>query len=770
MAKKKRPADERNERDAFSLDALPDRRAMEKILRELTDDLVGGRRKDTPLDRAQELMYQAFEASPAKRIRLARKALTISPDCADAYVLLAENAGTAGEAQELYEQGVAAGERAIGKKGFKEHAGHFWGVLETRPYMRARQGLAQCLWVAGRREEAAEHYREMLRLNPNDNQGVRYSLATVLLDLGLDGELRELYAQYEDDSAAEWAYGTALLAFRESGESKRAGELLKKARKANKHVPKYLLGHKQLPPEPPPYITMGGEDEAVSYVGGNRRAWMNTPGAISWMRQSLDLPLPPPPKRRRLSWPELKLILLRCPQERGEAWQVDVVPFPIPAQSGSGTDSPWVVMVVGRAGQELLAMEPFEDRPKPGDLWDFLADLIRKPGDSESRRPAAIEVRQQAFHAAWKAKLKQIGVECVISETLDALDWVRDHLPPANFGFAPEEGDAPADPEELLSLPFEPGEIWQADIRPMPAWITGEGAPYRPWMSLVINRTGDLMLAHQMTPDRPDAELLWSTVAQAIRQPAIGEPHRPGAIEVNSAEHRDALLPRLDPLGVECMVLERLEHLDSAVEDMMRHLDGGGGPPSIVDSPGMKPAQVGGFYAAVAEYYRRKPWQRVPGDSIVKIECDKFQSGPWYAVVMGQSGVEQGLAIYEDLAALQRLISGRASEAEHARGMSGLSLMFCEAFEVSTRDIDAAEKHGWPLAGPEAYPLVIRVNPGPSVRAPLTWELELLEGCLRTIPDFLAEKQSAEPMNCTTDALALRLSWVPAESKRRFFR
>ena len=153
--------------------------------------------------------------------------------------------------------------------------------------MRAREGLAQCLWEAGRREEAAEHYQEMLRLNPNDNQGVRYSLATLLLDLDRDEDLRRLVAEYEDDASAEWAYTKALLAFREEGESPQANKLLAQATKVNKHVPAYLLGHKQLPRELPPYITMGGEDEAVSYVVGNRRVWLNTPGAISWLRKTL---------------------------------------------------------------------------------------------------------------------------------------------------------------------------------------------------------------------------------------------------------------------------------------------------------------------------------------------------------------------------------------------------------------------------------------------------------------------------------------------------
>jgi hypothetical protein len=68
---------------------------------------------------------------------------------------------------------------------------------------------------------------------------------------------------------------------------------------------------------------------------------------------------------------------------------------------------------------------------------------------------------------------------------------------------------------------------------------------------------------------------------------------------------------------------------------------------------------------------------------------------------------------------------------------------------------NAAEKHGWTVAGPEAYPMVIRINPGLAMRPPLVWELELLEGCLRTIPDFLTGEKGialGEP--------PMRLSWV----------
>jgi tetratricopeptide (TPR) repeat protein len=241
------------------------------------------------LERAQELMYDAWEASGPRRVKLARQALEISRDCADAYVLLAEEARSLAEAKDLYEQGVHAGERALGPAAFEENAGYFWGIIETRPYMRAREGLARCLWQLGERRQAIEHYTEMLRLNPGDNQGIRYVLANCLLRNGDDAALAKLLDQYKDDVMAEWLYTRALLAFRREGAGKKANAALKKALKENAFVPAYLLGKKRLPRQLPGYIGFGDENEAVSYAAGAIPNWQETPGAIDWLSSNLPV-------------------------------------------------------------------------------------------------------------------------------------------------------------------------------------------------------------------------------------------------------------------------------------------------------------------------------------------------------------------------------------------------------------------------------------------------------------------------------------------------
>ena len=74
------------------------------------------------LSQAQDLIYDAWdERYRDKRLALARKALSISPYCADAYNLLAEESKSMEERQGLYEKGVRAGRMALGDLFFKEN-------------------------------------------------------------------------------------------------------------------------------------------------------------------------------------------------------------------------------------------------------------------------------------------------------------------------------------------------------------------------------------------------------------------------------------------------------------------------------------------------------------------------------------------------------------------------------------------------------------------------------------------------------------------------
>lgn len=250
----------------------------------------------TPQEKAQELIYSAFESSdPKRQVAIAQKALKLDPDNVDALTILAEHSSrNVFEAITGYRNAVRAGERSLGEEFFEQNAGHFWAIPETRSYMRAQEELAGILrGVAASHSklfekanlEALEIYQKLLRLNPGDNQGIRYKLLYFLLELDRDDEAEKLYGEYHDDFSAWWKYGKALLDYRKQGDTSASRKSLAAAIKYNKYFPQYLLGIRRFPPAPPGHYGIGDANEAVYYMDSSYHVWQNTPEAIDWVEK-----------------------------------------------------------------------------------------------------------------------------------------------------------------------------------------------------------------------------------------------------------------------------------------------------------------------------------------------------------------------------------------------------------------------------------------------------------------------------------------------------
>ncbi len=241
------------------------------------------------------------------RVTLARLALRIDPDCADAYNILAEEtARTPTEKQALYEQAMLVGERSLGPELFVQEVGSFWGLVETRPYMRARFALAEIRWQQGDHRAAIAHFQELLRLNPNDNQGVRYVLASCLLEVGDGAGFAALVSRWhrilaadappgarkdpaiDDYESAMWLYPRALAAFRTHGAGPEADRALARALKRNRYVPAYLLGRRKPPKTVPAMYSLGSNEEAICYLDMGMRSWQSTPSALDWLAQQIQ--------------------------------------------------------------------------------------------------------------------------------------------------------------------------------------------------------------------------------------------------------------------------------------------------------------------------------------------------------------------------------------------------------------------------------------------------------------------------------------------------
>lgn len=259
-------------------------------LQELLNTLVGNPLPDIPeeeltdADRAFDLLDEAWDSSPAKGRKLAAQALELWPDCIPAYEYLFSSVKSKKQRLEYIETAVDIGKRLFGGKYLKEHIGNFWNLVETRPYMRSLQALAEYHAGKGNVLTAIAIWEDMIRLNKDDNLGVRYSLLPALLgqrDLKSYSKYRKEYPE----ETTPYLFNDALVQFMKEGASTRANEYLKTAAANNAYVIPLIL-HDAPPSSLPDSYTLYSPEEAKIYADDAWYLWREIPGALEWLKAS----------------------------------------------------------------------------------------------------------------------------------------------------------------------------------------------------------------------------------------------------------------------------------------------------------------------------------------------------------------------------------------------------------------------------------------------------------------------------------------------------
>jgi len=252
-----------------------------------------GYREEDPFQSAQDLVYDGWDALWDNEVDRAaecfEEAVDLDDMLADAYNGLARVAARRGDletAEDHHQRAYELARETLGTEA--PDAFHWWGQLETRPYMRAREGLAWVYWQTGRYDESIDEYEALLRRNPNDNQGVRYVLAPLYQLAGdLDGALKA-YDRYAKDYPDDWGdphhtfcWGLALF---QDGRRKEALRRWREALFQNVYVAPLLLD--EALPDPDVWLgtNLATPDYAATYVNLYGELWEDASAA----RTALD--------------------------------------------------------------------------------------------------------------------------------------------------------------------------------------------------------------------------------------------------------------------------------------------------------------------------------------------------------------------------------------------------------------------------------------------------------------------------------------------------
>jgi tetratricopeptide (TPR) repeat protein len=128
--------------------------------------------------------------------------------------------------------------------------------------------------------------RKILRLNPNDNHGLRDIVVNQLLLEDQDADALAIIDQYKDDSMPALSFGKVLALYRQGklGEAEHA--LANAIKYGPKILPWLLPARKAKPKAVSEYgIQVGGDEEAWHYREDMREAWAATDGALAWLKR-----------------------------------------------------------------------------------------------------------------------------------------------------------------------------------------------------------------------------------------------------------------------------------------------------------------------------------------------------------------------------------------------------------------------------------------------------------------------------------------------------
>lgn len=227
--------------------------------------------------------WDSCRRDKAEGARLARQSLDENPAEIDAFVILALCSPCRAERIGLLREGMRLGEieHAVRLAEPDDHT--FWADVDSRPYMRAVHNLILDLWKSGtddHRREAVRLADHLLRINPRDNQGIRFLLMKWLPVLERWDALARLLSQLRDDDRTETKYTRALVAYRMQEDD--ADDLLAEAVDLNPYVPAMIKGKRPADPMGDS-VAFRSREEAASYAHDAHPIWDKVPGARAWI-------------------------------------------------------------------------------------------------------------------------------------------------------------------------------------------------------------------------------------------------------------------------------------------------------------------------------------------------------------------------------------------------------------------------------------------------------------------------------------------------------
>ena len=191
-------------------------------------------------DSFDEGMEHWWAGDRRRAVKSFRHALELEPQHADAHNhlgIVSLEARKLKAAEEHFRAAIDGGQRNLERDGAEVP----WGFIGNRPYLRGLANLALVLVAQKKWAEALAIHKQMLTLNPDDNQGVRWLFGVECLRVGDNRGAIDAFQKSIGEEVG-CAFGLALAKLRAHGPCADIGEALLIGFAANRYVAPMLLG------------------------------------------------------------------------------------------------------------------------------------------------------------------------------------------------------------------------------------------------------------------------------------------------------------------------------------------------------------------------------------------------------------------------------------------------------------------------------------------------------------------------------------------------
>ena len=227
--------------------------------------------------------------SVEKKAAHLRKAIEQDEDCSVARIELADTdyqSGRWNECRRGYREIIEREERR-----WRGESPEWWSDPETRPYLRALYGHAMTEWQQGHFSQTATDLQCLLKLNPTDNQGVRFLIPLVHLLEENDAEALKSLDWYEHQYPDDYCepaliFGKGLAQWR-LGDEEKSREAYRSAMLKNIYIAPLLLDL-----QPPSADIWHPNDRsefnyAQDFMQSYATLWDRDPAALRFVREIL---------------------------------------------------------------------------------------------------------------------------------------------------------------------------------------------------------------------------------------------------------------------------------------------------------------------------------------------------------------------------------------------------------------------------------------------------------------------------------------------------